>query len=64
MIGFDGIDFGKYWEPELTTMARNKAEFGEKAFDMLYSNMRKGNTSYHEYNLELIVRNSTSECRQ
>lgn len=64
VIGFDGIDFGKYWEPELTTMAMNKAEFGEKAFDMLYSNMRKGNTSYHEYNLELIVRNSTSECRQ
>ena len=64
VIGFDGIEFGKYWEPELTTMSMNKVEFGEKAFEMLYSNMIKGGTSYHEYDMELIVRNSTSQCRR
>lgn len=63
VVGFDGIDFGKYWEPELTTMSMNKVEFGAKAFEMLYSNMTKGNTSYHEYNMELITRNSTALCR-
>lgn len=63
VVGFDGIDFGKYWEPELTTMSINKVELGEKAFDMLYTNMMKGGTSYHEYNMELIIRNSTGQCR-
>lgn len=63
VIGFDGIEFGKYWEPELTTMSMNKAEFGEKAFEMLYSNITKGNTSYHEKSMELTIRNSTSKSR-
>lgn len=64
VVGFDGIEFGKYWEPELTTMAMDKEKMGEKAFDMLYSNMINGNTSYYENNLNLVIGQSSGLCRE
>lgn len=64
VTGFDGIEFGRYWEPELTTMSIDKVELGKKAFEMLYSSMMKGGTGYHEYTMELIVRKSTTQNRQ
>lgn len=63
VVGFDGIEFGKYWEPGLTTMSMDKEELGRKAFDMLYSNISQGCTSYHECMMELVVRGSTSRCK-
>lgn len=62
VVGFDGIEFGKYWEPELTTMSMDKEEFGKKAFEMLFSNITQGCTSYHECTMELTIRGSTSLC--
>lgn len=63
VMGFDGITFGEYWEPSLTTMNLDKIKFGEKAFELLYSNMTKGNTGYYQNELNLIKRMSTAKCR-
>lgn len=64
VVGFDGIEFGEYWEPGLTTMSMDKEELGKKAFDMLYSNITQGCTSYHECHMELVVRSSTARCNK
>ena len=63
VMGFDGITYGEYWEPSLTTMNLDKVKFGEKAFELLYSNISKGNTGYFENKLSLIKRMSTAKCR-
>ena len=63
VMGFDGITYGEYWEPPLTTMNLDKVKFGEKAFELLYSNISKGNTGYFENKLSLIKRMSTAKCR-
>lgn len=63
VIGFDGIEYGKYWEPELTTMSTDKKRFGEKAFEMLYADISGKGTSIYDNSMELIVRKSTARCR-
>lgn len=62
IMGFDGINFGQYWEPSLTTMNLDKVMFGKKAFELLYSNITKGYTGYFKNNLTLIEGNSTAKC--
>ncbi len=64
VVGFDGIEFGKYWEPELTTMSLDKIRFGEKAFEILYGDMAGKGTASYELAVELIVRKSTARCRE
>ncbi len=59
VIGFDGIFLGQYWETALTTMAVPTISLGEKAFELLYGNMKKGSTGYFLNKLELVVRGST-----
>lgn len=63
VVGFDGIETGKYWEPSLTTFSIDKFAFGKKAFELLYSNIKNGSTSYYENNLELFIGKSTAKCR-
>lgn len=60
VMGFDGISYGKFWEPSLTTMNLDKEKFGKKAFEILYANMTKGNTGYYENKLTLFEGKSTS----
>lgn len=62
VMGFDGINVGQYWEPALTTMELDKVKFGQKAFELLYSNMMNGNTGYYKSKLTLTQRKSTAKC--
>lgn len=59
IMGFDGITFGQYWEPSLTTMNLDKVMFGRKAFELLYSNITNGYTGYYKNKLIFMERNST-----
>lgn len=59
VMGFDDILFAKAWRPAITTMAVSKYEFGRKAFELLYTNIKKGNTGYYLSQLELKARTST-----
>lgn len=59
VMGFDDILFAKAWRPAITTMAVSKYEFGRKAFELLYTNIKKGNTGYYLSQLELKARIST-----
>ena len=64
VMGFDDILFSQAWRPSITTMAVSKAEFGKKAFELLYTNIQQGTTGYYLNQLELIQRASTaSPCR-
>ncbi len=58
VIGFDDNLFSKNWRPSLTTMSVAKYEFGRKAFELLYNNIKSGNTGYYLSNLELKERDS------
>lgn len=62
IMGFDGITFGEYWEPSLTTMNLDKVSFGRKAFELLYTNITKGYTGYYKNKLNLVEGNSTAKC--
>ncbi len=59
VMGFDDILFADAWRPALTTMAVAKFEFGRKAFELLYNNIKNGNTGYYRTQLELRKRAST-----
>lgn len=59
VMGFDGIAMGTYWVPSLTTMSVNKATFGRKAFDLLYSNIVNETTGYYKSKLTLVEGQST-----
>lgn len=59
VMGFDDILFAKAWRPAISTMAVSKYEFGRKAFELLYTNIKKGNTGYYLSQLELKTRAST-----
>ena len=61
VMGFDGISYGQYWEPSLTTMSLDKVKFGEKAFELLLSNIDNGNTCYFENKLSIMKRKSTAK---
>lgn len=63
VMGFDDILFARAWRPALTTMAVSKYEFGRKAFELLYTNIKKGSTGYCLSQLELKVRKSTGVCK-
>jgi DNA-binding LacI/PurR family transcriptional regulator len=63
VMGFDGISFGQFWEPSLTTMHLDKVAFGKKAFELLYSNIINGNTGYYKNKLTLMEGKSTAKCR-
>lgn len=58
VVGFDGIQFGDIWEPALTTMSVPKTFLGQKAFELLFTNIKKGNTGFYINKLELIQRGS------
>jgi DNA-binding LacI/PurR family transcriptional regulator len=62
VMGFDDIPYAAYWDPPITTMAVPKSFLGSKAFELLYTNMKKGNTGYFMNRLQLIERKSTSQC--
>ncbi len=63
VMGFDGIAYGQYWEPILTSMSMDKIQFGKKAFELLYTNMSRGSTGYFQNDLELMEGQSTAKCR-
>ena len=60
VMGFDDILFARVWRPAITTMAVAKFDFGRKAFDLLYTNMKKDSIGYSLCRLELKVRDSTA----
>lgn len=59
VMGFDGIAMGKFWSPSLTTMSVDKATFGRRAFDLLYSNIVNETTGYYKNKLTLVKGQST-----
>ena len=63
VAGFDDILFSQFCNPPLTTMSVDKFAFGKKAFEMLYSNMKQGTTSFYLNHLELVQRRSTDFYR-
>jgi len=62
VLSFDGISLGAMWDPPLTTMSVKKRELGEKAFELLYTNMKTGSTGYFLSKIDLIERESTGPC--
>lgn len=62
VIGFDDILFAKAWRPAITTMAVSKYEFGYKAFQLLYHNIKHGETGSYVSTLQLKERESTAKC--
>jgi hypothetical protein len=40
-----------------------KSFFGAKAFEMLYTNIRQGSTSFYLNKLQLVVRGSTAAAQ-
>ena len=63
VAGFDDILFSQFCNPPLTTMSVDKYEFGKKAFEMLYTSMTQGTTSFYLNHLDLIQRKSTEVFR-
>lgn len=61
VIGMDGTFIGEYWEPSLTTLSLNK-NLGRKAFELLYTNMTKGNVGYYRSDVKLLIRSSTAKA--
>ena len=59
VMGFDGVAMGKFWSPSLTTMSVDKATFGRRAFDLLYSNIVNETTGYYKNKLTLVRGQST-----
>ncbi len=61
VVGFDGIELGRYQSPSLTTLAVEVNAFGEKAFDLLYAAMTKQTTGFYSNKLKLIRGESTGK---
>lgn len=59
VMGFDDNLFAKVWRPSITTMAVSKQDFGRKAFEMLYDDIKNGIAGSCLRKLELIEREST-----
>lgn len=64
VMGFDDIVYARAWRPAITTMAVAKQEFGKKAFDLLYTNIKQGTTGYYLSQLELKKRTSTGKVKK
>lgn len=64
VMGFDDILFAKAWRPAITTMAVSKFEFGYKAFELLYYNIKHGEPSTYVSTLQLKKRESTAKCHK
>lgn len=64
VMSFDDTLFAKAWRPAITTMAVSKPAFGQKAFELLYTNIRRGTTDYYLNPLELKPRASTAERKR
>lgn len=60
VIGFDDIPYADVWNPPLTTLSVHKSFFGAKAFELLYTSIRQGSTSFYMNKLQLVVRKSTA----
>ena len=60
VIGFDGIAMDRYMAPSLTTLAVNARTFGEKAFDLLNTNILKDTTGFYLNKLTLVEGESTA----
>lgn len=63
VMGFDDILFARTWRPAITTMAVSKYDFGRKAFELLYTNIKKDITGHCIDQLQLIQRGSTGPVR-
>ena len=63
VVGFDGIDLGRFQTPSLTTLAVDARDFGEKAFELLYASMTQETTSFYSSKLKLIQGESTAQRR-
>lgn len=60
VVGFDGLEYGAYYNPALTTVKQPFEEMGEQAVEMLFRLMRK--KTAHEHRMletELMVRESS-----
>lgn len=64
VMGFDDIMFARTWRPAVTTMAVSKQEFGRKAFELLYTNIKQGTTGCYINQLELKERESTGKVNR
>ena len=62
VMGFDDILFAQAWRPAVTTMAVSKHEFGNKAFELLYNNIRLGTPGTYISTPQLKKRESTAQC--
>ena len=62
VVGFDGIEIGRFCDPPLTTMSLDKERFGRKAFELLYRGMACGETASCTEGLTLLEGGSTAPC--
>lgn len=63
VIGFDGIEIGRYCNAPLTTMNVDNQRFGSKAFELLYNNIVNETTGFYRNELTFSEGNTTRNIR-
>jgi LacI family repressor for deo operon, udp, cdd, tsx, nupC, and nupG len=65
VAGFDDIEFARYADPPLTTIAQPAEEIGRTAMSALYGLLTRSQHDHKDYVLptELVVRESTTPRR-
>ncbi|MEA4888847.1 MAG: LacI family DNA-binding transcriptional regulator [Clostridiaceae bacterium] len=64
VVGIDNIRLAELWEPSLTTLSVPQRIMGVKAFHLLYTNIKMGNTGYFKLRPHLIERQSTGSANR
>ncbi len=64
VVGFDNIYITEIWHPKITTVSVDKTLLGQKAFQLLFANMKHMNTGYYQLDTKLLIRESTGPVRQ
>lgn len=61
VVGYDGIELGKYYNPSITTIAQPINEMAESTINLLFQVIRKKSEhKHHIFEAELLVRESSS----
>lgn len=64
IVGFDGLDYGIYTRPSLTTISQPKSVLGSKAIELLYKTLDDSCLNQHILlETELIIRESSKSIK-
>jgi DNA-binding LacI/PurR family transcriptional regulator len=61
LVGIDDLMFSSYFNPSLTTLGFDKIKYGEKVFDILYSQIHEDKKYEEVLPMDLVIRQSTAK---